>query len=90
MPSLGVVSFEGRFRVAPLPGPSADARIVSAARRAAAINGLAPHQGFDPSADEGRALRIAARVQALASVRMTRFDTEVVDSIDLEVQSDAA
>ena len=57
---------------------------------AAAISGLALQQGLDPAADDGHALRIAARVKALASVQTTRFDTEGLASIDLEVQSDAA
>ena len=85
---LRIVSDVGRLRVAPLPG--ADARILTAAGKASAISGLNPHQGFDPAADEGHALRIAARVKALASVQTTLFDTEGLGNIDLEVQSDAA
>ena len=82
---MRVVLSQDALRVTPCA--EADARVVDAARRAAAIT---IDQGFDPSADEGHALRVAARVLTLAKVQRSRFDSEVVEQVDLEVQSDAA
>ena len=82
---MRVVLSQDALRVT--PSAEADARVVDAARRAAAITGNAIDQGFDPSADEGHALRVAARVLALAKVQRSRFDSEGVEQVDLEVQS---
>ena len=85
---MRVVSSHGALRVT--PSAEADAHVVDAARKAAAITGNTIDQGFDPSADEGHALRVAARVLALAKVQRSRFDSEGVEQVDWEVQSDAA
>ena len=88
----------GDLWVRPVAG--ADSRAISAAEKASANTAIVavanstpvpPAGSFDPASPAGaHALRVCARVQALAAVRVSRNDCDGFDSADIEASSSAA
>ena len=88
----------GDLWVRPVAG--ADSRAISAAEKASANTAIVavanstpvpPAGSFDPASPAGaHALRVCARVQALAAVRVSRNDCDGLDSADIEASSSAA
>lgn len=88
---LSIVSFDAMQGLWVRPCHGSDPRSRAAARAAHAAmeapSGL-PLDAFRPDRPAGaHAARICARVAVLATVHRTRFDSEGVDTIDLEAQS---